>query len=269
MPLYIRTALKVAALSLFLGGSALADLAAGQEALKSGDYARALGEFLPLAKQGNAVAQFKLGLMYSEGKGVPQDDEEAVQWYRRAAAQRNASAEGNLGGMYTEGRGVSKDDKEAMRWFRLAAEQNDDPDASAAAQGNLGVMYKNGQGTQRDDEEAVRWFRLGADHGNPHAQFCLGSSYYDGEGVPQDYVRAYMWFNLAAASGDAKGTEWRAIVTAKMTPDQIAEAQHLAREWKPQTSHPIVQPSGMVDWHQLLSTTAATWALVLLTLGLV
>ena len=54
-----------------------------------------------------------------------------------------------------------------------------------------------------------------------------------GLGVPQDYVHAHMWISLAAAQGDADAVNNRDIVAAKMTPDQIAEAQKLAREWKP------------------------------------
>jgi hypothetical protein len=57
--------------------------------------------------------------------------------------------------------------------------------------------------------------------------------YDNGNGVPQDYVQAHMWFNLAGVQGDEDATKKRDIVAAKMTPDQIAEAQRLAREWKP------------------------------------
>ncbi len=62
--------------------------------------------------------------------------------------------------------------------------------------------------------------------------------YYKGRGVPQDYVQAHMWLNLAA-SRFPQGTDRdmavkiRDILAAKMTPAQIAEAQRLAREWKP------------------------------------
>jgi hypothetical protein len=77
--------LKAAILLFALSVPAAADLAAGVQALKDGDYATALKEFLPLARQGNAVAQCNLGLMYDEGHGVAQDYSEAVRWYREAA----------------------------------------------------------------------------------------------------------------------------------------------------------------------------------------
>ena len=75
------------------------------------------------AELGIAGAQFNLGVMYANGRGVLQDDFEAVHWYRRAADQGLAGAQFNLGGMYAEGRGVPQDAAEAARWYRLAAEQ--------------------------------------------------------------------------------------------------------------------------------------------------
>ena len=116
-----------------------------------------------------------------------------------------------------------------MRWYRLAAEQCD-----ALAQCNLGYMYDTGRGVPQDYKEALRWYRLAAEQGFASAQFNLGLMYDTGQGVPQDCVQAHMWFNLAGAAGDPDGVKNRDIVTAKMTPAQIAEAQRLAREWKPQ-----------------------------------
>src|SRR5580692_122201 len=102
---------------------ALADLAAGKQALKDGDYETALKEFRPLAKQGNASAQIFLGGMYNDGQGVPQDAKEAARWYRLAADQGDAGGQFLLGDMYNYGHGVPQDVKEAVRWYRLAADQ--------------------------------------------------------------------------------------------------------------------------------------------------
>ncbi len=68
------------------------------------------------------------------------------------------------------------------------------------------------------------------------AKTSLGFMYEEGHGVPQDYVQAHMWFNLAAADGQASAIEGRDVIAKKMTPEQIAEAQRLAREWKPKPS---------------------------------
>jgi TPR repeat protein len=175
-----------------------AGLDEGIAALNKQDYTAALREFMPLAKQGNASAQFNLGVMYDNGQGVPQDYKEAVRWYRLAADQGNASAQSNLGVGYANGQGVPQDYKEAVRWYRLAADQG-----HASAQSNLGVMYDNGQGVPQDYKEAVRWYRLAADQGHASAQFNLGVRYDNGQGVPQDYKEAVRWYRLAADQGGA------------------------------------------------------------------
>ena len=85
--------------------------------------------------------------------------------------------------------------------------------------------------------EASRWYRRAAQQGHGKAQFSLGRMYEQGQGVPQDHVQAHMWLNLASAqaSDEDQGSYARArdSVAEKMTPEQLAEAQRLAREWKP------------------------------------
>ncbi len=169
-----------------------------------GDYGKAVRSYRLSADQGHARAQFNLGFMYDMGRGVPQDYTQAVKWYRLSADQGHAGAQGILGAMYDSGRGVPQDYAQALKWYRLAADQG-----GAIAQKNLGAMYAQGKG------------------------------------VPQDYVLAHMWCNLAAAgASDVKdrklatfvrelATETRDALARKMTPAQIAEAQRLAREWKP------------------------------------
>jgi TPR repeat protein len=105
------------------------------------------------------------------------------------------------------------------------------------AQFQLGFLYRRGDGVRQDYAEALKWFQLAANQGNVWAQSNLGFMYRDGEGVPQDYVKAHMWFNLAsaAAPGTSRGdyAEYRDELAKKMSQAQIAEAQKLAREWKP------------------------------------
>ena len=95
----------------------------GFEATERGDYQTAFKLWLPLAEQGDAKAQFNLGVMYGDGLGVKQDYFEEVNWYRKAAEQGHAKAQFNLGVMYANGRGVKQDDVEAVKWYRQAAEQ--------------------------------------------------------------------------------------------------------------------------------------------------
>ena len=122
----------------------------------------------------------------------------------------------------------SSDYETAMRLFRPFAEQG-----NADAQYNLGAMYDKGQGVPQDYAEAVKWYRMGAEQGDAFAQVVLGVRYGNGQGVPQDYVLAHMWLNLAVAQGSKNGILFRDEFAESMTSEQVAEAQRLAREWKP------------------------------------
>ncbi len=79
-----------------------------EAAFGRGDYATAMEGFRVHAEQGNANAQFYLGLMYDNGWGVPEDDAEAVKWFRKAAEQGDSGAQYSLGVMYAKGEGVPK-----------------------------------------------------------------------------------------------------------------------------------------------------------------
>ena len=184
----------------------------------SGRTPDAITEIRRQAEQGDADAQFSLGVMYDTGEGVPQDYGEALRWYRLAADQGHAGAQSNLGVMYGTGRGVPQDDGEALRWYRLAADQG-----HAGAQSNLGVMYGTGRGVPQDDGEAFRWYRLAADQGHAGAQYNLALMYGTGRGVPQDYVAAHMWANLAADQGHENALQLRDDLADDVT-DTSAES---------------------------------------------
>ena len=164
-----------------------------------GDHAAGYRGFRVHAEQGNADAQFNLGVLYANGKGVPQDYAEAMKWYRQSAEQDNASA-----------------------------------------QFNLGVLYYDGKGVPQDYAEAAKWSRRAADQGDADAQFGLGYMYYKGRGVPQDFVQAHMWLNLATSRLTASEKDLRQAtqdlrdeVASRMTPADLALAQRLAQEWRP------------------------------------
>ena len=119
----MRRKLQVALVALMLAPSAgmAQDFDAGVLAWQSGDYATALREWTPLATQGDARAQAILGVMYDNGRGVPQDDAEAVKWYRLAAEQSDAWAQNNLGVMYEYGQGLPQNFVASRMWYNLAA----------------------------------------------------------------------------------------------------------------------------------------------------
>ena len=120
----------------------------------------------------------------------------------------------------------------AVRLFRSLAELG-----YPSAQFQLGFLYRRGDGVRQDYVEAAKWLQLAANQGHVWAQSNLAFMYRDGEGVPQDYVKAHMWFNLASAGAPATSrsdyVEYRDELARRMTSAQIAEAQKLAREWKP------------------------------------
>ena len=128
--------------------------------------------------------------------------------------------------MYLNGYGVPKSYDEALNWYKKAAKQG-----SADAQYNIGAMYQDGHGVWQSDVEASIWYRKAAEQGYAAAQNNLGIILGDGG----DNVEGYMWLHLAAAQGDEFARKNRDITAENMTPDQIAEAQKLAREWKPKT----------------------------------
>jgi TPR repeat protein len=89
-------------------------------AYQRGDYATALRLWHPLAEQGDADAQFHLGVVYESGQGVLRSEAEAIKWYRKAAEQGDAVAQFDLGVIYAKG--VSPNHGEAALWYRLAAD---------------------------------------------------------------------------------------------------------------------------------------------------
>ncbi len=182
--------------------NAVSNIDAAEDAYAKGRYPLALRLLQPLAEQGDARAQAVLGLIYYHGRGVKQDDTEAA------------------------------------KWFHLAADQ-DEP----RAQFNLGVMHAEGQGVPQDYVEAIKWYRLAAEQGEARAQFNLGVSYAEGQGTDQNYILAYMWFNLAVprflpSESDRRRTAIhnRDLTASRMSREQIAEAQRLAREWRPKSA---------------------------------
>lgn len=116
----------------------------------------------------------------------------------------------------------------AMNEWRPLAEQG-----NAKAQFSMGKMYVRAHGVAKDYDKAAYWYRLAADQGHALSQIALASMYSLGRGVAKDYVQAYMWYEVAVAGGQKHVTIFRDLIAKEMTPDQIAEAQRLARDWKP------------------------------------
>jgi hypothetical protein len=139
-----------------------------------------------------------------------------------------------FGGQYEVAKAAYKrgDFVTAYRIFKAMTNKGD-----ASGQNGLGLMYAKGQAVPQDYAGAVRLFRRAAEQGNTSGQNNLGIMYAKGHGVQQDYILAYMWFALAASAIEGERRDLfvrnRDRAASKMTPAQIAEAERLAREWKP------------------------------------
>ena len=152
----------------------LAVMLCGPNLVAGDDFEAALAK----AEQGDVAAQFNVGQMYSQGKGVSANATEAVKWWRKAAEQGDADAQCNVGTAYGSGESVQKDQTEAVKWYRKAAEQG-----HAAGQYNLGNAYAKGLGVLRDLGTAVQWYRDAAKHGDSLSAFyqrILGATYANG-----------------------------------------------------------------------------------------
>lgn len=168
-------------------------------AARKGDFAGAAEALEPLAEDGDAIAQFSLGVLLSTGgKGLQQDYAKAMMWFKKAADQRNASA---------------------MR--------------------QIAIAHEKGLGVPASPAMAQEWYLRAADRGDAMAQLTLGIRRANGEGMPADNVQAYKWLTLASngiffdfeKENRAESEKNLKIVTAKLSPPERVTAEKLTREW--------------------------------------
>ncbi|MBF0123723.1 MAG: sel1 repeat family protein [Magnetococcales bacterium] len=179
---------------------------------------RPSGIVLPLTN-GNASAQFNLGMMYIGGKGVPQSDDEAIQWWLAAAQQGLVVAQFNLGVMYQK----IDERQQSIRWYRAAADQEEveaqfilgrmhdaaqpsllpqfRSSVSTAYDINFDNTHRSSQPPSPDDNSADV---AAAEAGDIEAQVNLGIMYAQGQGVPRNDAEAVKWFQKAADRGHAQ-----------------------------------------------------------------
>jgi TPR repeat protein len=191
-----------------------------------GDYRAALQIWRELAAEDRPEAVYRLALAYTQGRGVPRDDKEAVIWYDRAAGRGYVPAQLALGRIYDEGKGVRRNQSKAMKWYRRAAQQGD-----IEAQLALGLIYDTGRGVPQNDWQAAKWYGLAAEKGNAIAQNNLGLIYARGSGLAKDFEQAYLWLSLAAELGHVSAAKSRDAIAANLTAGQIDQARELVRNW--------------------------------------
>jgi TPR repeat protein len=210
-----------------------ARLLAAYAAFDNHEYAIAFQEFLPLAKAGNAEAQYKVGTMYRVGQGTIPDPVAAATWVQRSAAQGFSDAEDDLGTMYAKGDGVSRDYTKAFQLYRSSAAKG-----NMHARFNLAWMYEQGLGVAKNPSEAAKCYRLAADDGHSGAMANLGIAYAQGLGVPQDLTLAYLWLSLAVNSqSPPSSSDFQQVVALRdaimqhLSESERTRAQNLFDEW--------------------------------------
>ncbi|MDR0806196.1 MAG: sel1 repeat family protein [Enterobacteriaceae bacterium] len=168
----------------------------GDILLASGDNQEAMEWLKKAAANGDVDAQTQLGDEYFRGVKLLPDYAEAFKWYKQAAEAGNAHAQSQLASLYLNGRGTTYNLKQAIYWDNLAAEKG-----IAASQNNLGAAYTHGDGVPKNPETAVFWYTKAAHQGVIEAQFNLAGSYYLGQGVIKNYEQAYAWYATVSKYG--------------------------------------------------------------------
>ena len=210
-----------------------ATLAQGEAAFHDRAYDKAGQILLPMANGGSAEAQYWVGTMHAQGRGMRSDARAAAEWYQKAAEQGHAAAAFSLGFMYYTGSGegssaVAADAVKARRWLTRAADAG-----HAMAQAALGEMYYAARGGARDVAKAYALSLAAAEAGITAAQHNVGLMSAAGEGTPQDRVAALKWFTLLAAKG-YPGALWNRLeIIEASTAAEVREAERLAAAFKP------------------------------------
>jgi TPR repeat protein len=167
------------------------------EDYNNGGYIKALNTFYSLAKKDDAKAQFNVGLIYANGKGVQKDLSEAKKWYEKAAKQGNGPAQYNLALLYhaageTDAHGYEKAVEAGI----------------IQAYNNLAALYMEGKGVKQDQQKAFELFQKAASMGNSSAQVNVAVLYAWGEGITHDKMKAYDNFKKALISGKSEASEY-------------------------------------------------------------
>ena len=146
------------------------------------------------AQEGDAEARYELGEAYSSGElGLPEDEAQAIIWYRRAGEQDHVAAQRALAKRYQDGIGVPKDTAEALKWYRRAGELGDE-----ISREKLAHMYRTGDGVPRDMQQALVWYRKLAEGGSLNSMEEIAKIYAAGDGVPRDMQQALVWYRKLA-----------------------------------------------------------------------
>ena len=186
-------------------------------------------ELREAAASGNARAQFEIGAIFTEGRVLEKDLEEAARWYERSAAQGFVPAQYRLGNLYEMGSGVERNFEEARLWYQRSAEAG-----HRMAMHNLAALYAGGEMGEQQFELAAEWFAQAAERGMTDSQFNLGMLYARGLGVEQDFEQSFKWFALAAMNGDQDAAKARDDIAKSLSAEAVNRISDEVAAWKMQ-----------------------------------
>ena len=172
-----------------------------QEPIQGTDVNRTLNR----ANAGDSIAQYEMGLRYADGEGVPQNYQDAMAWFAKAAENGNSKAQWKLGLGYMKGIGVPHDERKAVVWFKRAANQGD-----VRAQSALSDAYLSGRGIPRDYVCAYTWSAISAGlRENDNDQLRLVGSRMTAGEIEDAHRRISIWWERHSRSADIPASSQR------------------------------------------------------------
>ena len=188
----------------------------GMDGYRAGDVKSSVEAFKYAAANGNPLARWKLGKMYADGDGVPQDDSKAFDYFSQIVQnydedddnRRDMSVVSNAFvelGVYSlngiANSAIKADPERALEMFQYAALTFSDADA----QYNLARMYLDGAGgVPKDIRQGARWLSLAAEKNHCQAEALLGHMLFNGfDGFAQQRAKGLMWLTMARDAASA------------------------------------------------------------------
>jgi len=188
------------------------------------DEARGLDLLRPLAENGDARAQWRLGRAYEFGNGVARDADQAYIWYRAAADQGLIHVMQPLGRMYLDGRGAPQDAATAYDLFRQGAEAG-----NLRAKIALARLYQDAERAPvYDPSRAVHWFRQAAQQDDSNGVRGLSNAYLNGLGVARDPIQALRVYVEYEQRSGRQQTNAMLRILSQMTDQERAEVDAVA-----------------------------------------
>jgi TPR repeat protein len=223
----IATNVQMAPAGVMPSPEALSLYLAAQELVRDGETAQAADLYRQAADMGHPGAMTALGVMYSFGRGVTQDDLHALAWQERAARAGEVRAMVRLGLIHAVGMGTPTDFATAARWFTQAGDLGD-PTAMLF----MFLLYEDGKGVPKDFALSLDWLKRAADNGNVLAQYYLGEAYMDGEDgiLPKDPSKGERYLLMAAKAGQSDAMDELSDYYEQRNPEQSRRWSEAAQQ---------------------------------------